>query len=193
MVTQSLYEIAQEYLNLIAILEENEGLLDIELELRLAINKDNFNEKMNNYAKVIQMQKAKLKFAESEIERIEKYKKSVDNSINRLEKTLLNSLQLFGQKDKEKDIWRVETDTFKFSTRKSNSVNVFNEEQLPSDCFNYKLKSNLDENDVNNIKAIDNSLVFDKVVSKTIIKDKIESGEIINGARIEEKYSIVLK
>ena len=59
--------------------------------------------------------------------------------------------------------------------------------------FNYKLKSNLDENDVNSIKAIDNSLVFDRVVSKTIIKDKIESGEIVDGARIEEKYSIVLK
>jgi len=189
----NIYNLTEEYLQLMNILEENEGLLDEELELRLDINKQNIQEKFSNYAKVIQFQKNKLAFADSEIERIKKYQKTVENSINRLEKTLLAALQLLGNKDKNKDIWRLETETFKFSTRKSNSVVIEDEDKIPLDCFIFKLKNNLDVDDVNRIHNIDPTLQFDKTPSKTLIKEKLEEGDDIDGAKIESKYSLTIK
>lgn len=58
------------------------------------------------------------------------------------------------------------------SLRKTSSVDIYDESLLPDDCFVEKVK---------------------REVSKTAIKDKLKTGEDVQGARIIEKMSVNVK
>lgn len=160
---QSLFNIKQEYQELIDELIENEGELTPELELALAITEENLLVKAENYATAIEYLKATTDMAANEMKRIAAIKKQSENATKRLKDAIAGAMELF-QKEK------LEAGLHKFSFRASKSVVIDDIEKL-SGKF----------------------IAIEKVAIKDAIKDAINNGEEVTGAHIEQKKSLQIK
>lgn len=191
----SLYTIKQEYIDLITQLEEQGGELVEGQEQLLTIIQENWEEKANQYIKVIKGMQADISFADKEIQRISVYKQTKSNIEVRLKAALLDGLKLFGKKDDKKEIWRYETETFKLGTRSSVSVQI--DDQTIADKWKRVSMTNLSiEDEVKILDLLGKSQEELKVtidILKTPIKDAIEAGELIEGATKVTNYSLNLK
>lgn len=192
----SLYYISQELLEFQQVLEENEGIVEQEYWDLLVIKEEEFKSKVENYCKFILDLENQIAFAQTEINRINKYIKPKNNLVDRLKDSILNAVKTFGNKDPKKDIWRYETGTFKLGTRSSSSVNILNEEEI-EDRFKQVTISKLSlEDKVKILDALGKSQdeVNIKVdISKTAIKEAIDKEELVQGVEIKTNYNIQIK
>lgn len=118
-----LYKIEQGLQAIFDELEENGGEVTEELLEKLTISQDNLKSKLENYGIVIKELKAKIDYCKSEEKRIATIRKQREKSVEWLQNAVLTAIMRFGNTD-DKGVSRIETDTFKFSTRKSNSIEV---------------------------------------------------------------------
>jgi hypothetical protein len=188
----NLYEIRNEYLELLSFLEENEGELTPELEELMLINKETFKEKSLNYIKIINKLKSDLSYAEEEISRIQSYINKKNTSINRLETTLLDALKLYGDKDPKKNIYRFEVGTFRLSTRQSESVNI-DIDRISNDYKEYTIKNLTYKEKESILELLKKELKLDVTVPKKGLKELISDGNEIEGASIKTNYSLIIK
>ena len=165
----ALWQLTQEELSFISLMEENGGEVNDELLEELAIRRDNWQHKAEAYAKFILKLESEADAAAAEIKRIQAIKKAKENTVARLKETLLNALMIFEQED-AKGIRRFETPLCKLSTRKSQSVEVLDEQELP-DAF----------------------WVVKREVSKTAISAAIKEGEQVPGAQLKENLSLQIR
>lgn len=167
--SNTLWEITQEFLALASIIEEAGGEATDEIMEELAISRENFAHKAEGYAKLILKWDSEIEAAAAEIKRIQAIKKTKENAVGRLKETLKAALLIFGQED-AKGIKRFETPLVKLSTRKSTSIEITDENALPQEAF-----------------------VIKKEVSKTAIKELLEAGAAIEGASVKENISVVIR
>ena len=165
----SLWQITQEFLTLASLIEEAGGEATDQVMEELAISRENFQHKAQGYTSLILKWESEIEAASAEIKRIQAIKKTKENSLERLKETLKAALMVFGQED-NKGVKRFETPLIKLSTRKSYAVEVTDADSLPADCF-----------------------VVKKEVSKTAIKNLLESGAQIDGAFLKENISLQIK
>ena len=81
---ETLYSINEEYLNILAQIEENEGELTPELEKALAINEEQHEAKLEAYGHIIANYRAEAEACKAEAERL---KKKADNALKAALKT----------------------------------------------------------------------------------------------------------
>jgi hypothetical protein len=167
--SNSLWEITQEFLSLASMIEEAGGEATDELMEELAISRENFSHKAEGYSRLLLKWESEIDTASAEIKRIQAIKKTKENAADRLKETLKAALIVFGQED-NKGVKRFETPLVKLSTRKSYAVEVTDEASLPSGCF-----------------------VVKREVSKSAIKSLLESGEHLEGASMKENVSLQIK
>lgn len=142
----SLYNIEQELLDVIATLEDNGGELTPELEERLIIGQDNLREKLTSYVAVINGMTAKIDACKCEEKRVSSLRKSRENTLDRIKESVLNAVRLFGDATKNGN-YVIDLDTCRLSTRSSSSVNI-DEERV--DDYIKCITMFISENDVNN-------------------------------------------
>lgn len=190
---QNLYNIQQTYLQLMQDLEDNEGILENGQEELLTVTKENFNEIAENLIMSIKTLEAQVAFADEEIARIAKYKHIQNSIIDRFEKLILTNIQIFGEKDPKKDIYRLEVGTFKLSTRKSNQV-IIDEERIDNEWKTVTIQDRLTLEEYTKIAdALGKDLKAKTDILKTPIKEFIEKGGIIEGAVIQSNYGLTIK
>jgi hypothetical protein len=165
----TLYAITKQQLEIISYLEETGGEATDEVVKALEITRDAFDTKAEAYSHIILQQEGDILQIDAELKRLQALKKTKVNTVERLKEALKNALMIFGEID-PKGIRRFETATLKLSTRKSQSVEVFDEEALPQSCF-----------------------VIKQEVSKTRIKEMIEAGEEVEGAALKTNYSVIIR
>jgi hypothetical protein len=165
----TLYNITQQQLEILSILEDNGGEATEEVVKALEITREAFQSKAEAYAHIILKEEGEADLIDAEIKRLQALKKTKSNNIDRLKDSLKTALLLFGSED-AKGIKRFETPLLKLSTRKSQSVEVINENALPRYCFHVKTE-----------------------VSKTLIKEAIERGEQLEGAVMKTNYSVIIR
>lgn len=161
---KSLYNINNEYLELINQVENLEGELTVDLENALTINKAELEVKSIAYMEVIKQRESLNTRIDEEIKRLQALKKSNDNLVQRLKNNLLNAVNLFGN---------FEAGFLKFSTRKSKQVIV--------DC------------DVNDLHKSFKTIKVTETADKNAIKKAIESGEEVEGCYIVENINLQIK
>lgn len=159
----NIYEIDKELQSIIAELEESGGDLSPELAEKLAINDENFQEKITSYLHVIANVKSESDGLSSEIKRLQERKKSNDNTVARLKETIQRSMQL-------RDLDKMEAGTFKLSLRSSVAVQIEDADHLPSDYMRLKAEPN-----------------------KTATKKAIDAGQEVQGARLVVNQSLQVK
>jgi hypothetical protein len=165
----TLWQLTQEELSFIAMMEENGGEVNDEIIEELAIRRDNFQHKAEAYAKFILKLESEAEQAAAEIKRIQALKKAKENTVARLRESLLAALMVFTEED-AKGIRRYETPLAKLSTRKSQAVEVLDEQLIPADFW-----------------------VIKKEVSKSTISQAIKDGEEVPGAQLKDNISLSIR
>jgi len=165
----SLWQLTQEELSFISLMEENGGEVNDEIMEDLAIRRDNFQHKAEAYAKFILKLESEAEQAAAEIKRIQALKKAKENTVLRLKETLLAALMVFTEED-AKGIRRYETPLAKLSTRKSQAVEVLDEQLIPADFW-----------------------VIKKEVSKSTITQAIKDGAEVPGAQLKDNISLSIR
>ena len=143
----SLYNIEQELLDVIATLEDNGGELTPELEERLIIGQDNLREKLTSYVAVINEMTAKIDACKCEEKRVSSLRKSRENTLDRVKESVLNAVRLFGDATKNGN-YVIDLDTCRLSTRAS-----IDEERV--DDYIKCIAMFISENDVNNCNEVE--------------------------------------
>jgi hypothetical protein len=166
----TLWNITQEFLSLASLIEEAGGEATDEVLEELAISRENFQYKAENYAKLILKWESEIEAASAEEKRIKAIRKTKENSVARMKDTLKAALLVFGHEDMKTGAKKFETPLVKLSTRKSYAVEITDEERLPNEAF-----------------------IFKKEVSKTAIKNLLEAGEHLDGASMKENISLQIK
>ena len=159
----NLYQITKEALNLALILETEE--LTPELEQALILNQQQLQTKAGSYAKIIANYQANADGADAEIKRLKQYKEQNEKVVDRLKNALRESMLISGTD-------KLESEFFRFSVRRSESVEVDLLEALPANYVTEKTTKSAD---------------------KVAIKEAIKRGENITGARIVENFSLQIK
>ncbi len=161
----SIYNIQQEYLELISKIIENDGVLDEETDLALTINKDQLQSKSESYAYVIKQMDAECDIIDLEIKRLQQCKKVRENAIERLKATLTYAMNTF-------EVPEIKTPLIKINFRKSESVIVMDVNDLPAE---YKVVKVTEQAD------------------KVKIKDALKKGEQILGCELVINQNIQIK
>lgn len=120
----TLYDIKQEYLELVNEIEELDGELTPELEYKLKINQSELTNKAIAYHSVILSKEAFNTTVDNEIKRLQALKKQNNNVIDRLKNSLVSAIELYGD-------FTIGTNTF--SLRKSERVEVEDVNLLPKE------------------------------------------------------------
>ncbi len=159
----TLYEIKQEYLELINQVEELEGELTPEMEYKLKINQNELQNKAIAYHSIILSKDSFNLQIDSEIKRLQALKKRNNSLIDNLKERLVGAIQMFGE-------FTVGTNTF--GLRKSERVEV---------------------DDVNNLPKEYKTIKVTEQANKTEIKKALKLGKQIKDAYIVEQFNLKIK
>jgi len=162
---KSIYNISQELETIFNSIENNEGTIDDQTETALVLTKQELENKGVQYGFKCLSIKNENAEIDAEIERLNKIKARNTNLENRLKETLKNAMLHFG-------IDEIKIPTLKIKFRKSVAIEIENE-----DLINEKFK-------------VEKTT---KTISKTLIKEAIENGEIVLGASKVENKSLQIK
>lgn len=161
----NIFQIQNQYLQLIDKLIQNEGELTPELDTELAINKEELQSKGVNYGFVVRQLESDIDIIDSEIKRLQGLKKVRNNAIERLKTNLKNAMELY-------EMTEIKSPIIKINFRKSESVEFTNLVDVPEDYFTIKVE---------------------KIPNKIAIKDAIKSGIEVPGACISVNQNIQIK
>jgi len=129
----TLYDIKQEYLEIINQLEELEGEITHEMEYKLKINEIELQNKAIAYHSIILSKDAFNMQIDNEIKRLQALKKRNNSLIENLKERLIGAIQTFGE-------FTVGTNTF--GLRKTERVEVEDVNSLPEEYKTIKVQAN---------------------------------------------------
>lgn len=159
----NLFNIKQEYINLVNTIIDNNGELSPELSQALAINETELKEKAINYGYVIRSFEYENDIIDAEIKRLKALKEQKEKAIQKLKDSVSDAMNLYG-------IEKVESPALKLSFRKSESIEI---------------SENLDKRFM--IEKV--TLQPDKVA----IKEAIKKGEQVDGAVLVINQNLQIK
>lgn len=162
---KTLYEINEEYIKLLAQVEENEGELTPELEQALTINEEDHAAKLEAYGKIISNYKSEAEACKQEADRLKAKADRAIKAAERLKDTIRYFLTVTDRR-------KASAGLYTFSLRDSKAVKVTDESLLPGAFWRVKET---------------------REVSKTDIKAAIEAGQIVPGAEIVINTSLQIK
>ena len=160
---KSLFNIQADYLKIAEQLQENGGEITPELETALAINEAELTVKAGGYSDIIRYLEKYIETGKTEIERVQKLLKTADRTKERLKENIKNAMLMYG-------VEKIECGFTKIGLRKSESIEVTDENLLHDDFFEVK-----------------------KTVSKTKIKEAIKAGEPVMGAKLVQNLNLQIK
>jgi hypothetical protein len=163
MTNTTIFEIGNEYQNIISLIEQNNGEMSDDLHEAYINSRDELNNKAKAYIYVIRNKENLISNIDAEIDRLKEMKKRTENEIDRIKNYLSMAVDTFGN---------FETGLHKISNRISKSVEVTDYNQLPKEYLKEKIEISAD---------------------KTAIKKAIESGENISGALLVTKSNLQIK
>jgi DNA repair exonuclease SbcCD ATPase subunit len=163
MTNTTIFEIGNEYQNIISLIEQNNGEITDDLHEAYINSRDELNNKAKAYIYVIRNKENLISNIDAEIDRLKEMKKRTENEIDRIKNYLSMAVDTFGN---------FETGLHKISNRISKSVEVTDYNQLPKEYLKEKIEISAD---------------------KTAIKKAIESGVNISGALLVTKSNLQIK
>ena len=163
----TIYEITNDYLQLMQMMEDSE--LDPQtLADTMEGIEGELEDKADNYARVMKNMEADLNGIKAEIERLSTRKKTIENNIKRMKEALQFSMETTGKT-------KFKTELFSFGIRKNAPAVVMDEpyiENVPERFLKYS----------------------DPTINRTAIKEAIQNGEDLEGlAHLEQSKSLTIK
>ena len=161
----ALYQIEQEYLNIVQSIIDAGGEITEEQETALSISKEQLQNKGVCYGFIVKELEGNIDLIDLEIKRLNALKKPLVNSIDRLKNNLSQAMQMF-------DVTELKTPLLKINFRKSESVEVTDIDLLDADFV---------------------KTTITKAADKIAIKEAIKSGENVQGAVLVTNQNLQIK
>jgi hypothetical protein len=165
LINRPLYQIRQDHINLLTLIEENDGELTPELDQALSITKEEFESKALSYGFITKTFDDTTDVIDKEIKRLQELKQKAAKRSELFKQRLAEAMNEFG-------IEKLDTPTLKLSFRKSESVEIVDEEKIPEDYLVTKQVT---------------------TISKTAIKEAIKEGQIVPGAELKQNRNLQIK
>lgn len=162
-VSKSLFHISEDMQAILNLLEEMDGEFTPDMEQVLIISQQELAIKTESYIHVLHKLYADVRMAKEHEDAAKAYRTKKGKIIERLENALLDATLRFG---------KIETGIHTVSTRKSESIVITHEEQLPNDFKIMKLTTSPD---------------------KAAIKKAIKAGESVPGAELVTNNNLSIK
>lgn len=167
----NLYKISQRQQDIERLLEENEGLLTPEIEDLFAKNEQDFVDSAEGSIALMLKLEHDIDNVDKELKRIQNIKKVKENALRNFKESFLNILKRFRNADKN-GVWRYETDTYRVSTRKSESVEIIDADKIPLEFCEQKSQI---------------------TILKSKIAEKLKAGEEIEGVLLKTNHTLHIK
>jgi len=161
----SIFKIGADLQFIINELIETGGEVTPEIENALLIKEGELTLKSQSYGYVIKSMEYDVNTIDAEIKRLGAIKKVRNNAIERLKNVLSETMLNF-------DVPEIETPTLKINFRKSQTVEILDEEQISKEFKTVKVTTSID---------------------KMAIKRAIKAGEIVVGATVKENQKLQIK
>lgn len=126
--SNTIFEIQNDLLNLFDEIESNEGVLTEELEQKLNITQDAFKDKIKSYANYIKHLESQIAEIKEEKQRLDNLKKSKEKTIERLKDVMISAINQFGDVNKSGNHF-IDYNTGKVMIKPTESVQI-NDENL---------------------------------------------------------------
>lgn len=162
--SNNLFQIEQQYLDLMRQIEEAEGEITPEIDQALVITQGQLQVAAINIGQLIKSFEYNEAILKEEIARLTALKHKAAKSRELLKNRLSASMQQFG-------IERIESPTIKLSFRKSKAIEITDELEIPAVYFNQPPPT----------------------PDKAAIREAIEKGEEIRGAELVERLNLQIK
>lgn len=162
--SNSLYNIQRQYLELLGKIEEAEGEVTPEIEAALELTVGNMQEVGINIGQMVKTLEYWNEVVDKEINRLDGLKKKAEKTKDFLKERLYGAMVRF-------DIDRISSPTITISFRKSEAVEIYSETLIPPIYLDAQAPK----------------------ISKTRIKDAIKSGRDVPGAEIIERKHLQIK
>lgn len=160
-----LYQIMQEHINLITLLEENGGELTQEIEHSLQLTQEEFESKAVSYAFVVKSFEDTESLIDKEIDRLSVLKSRAEKRRELFKKNLSDAMLQFG-------VEKIKTATLLLSFRKSESVQIIDESKVPFSYVEEKVT---------------------KSISKIKLKEDLKAGLKIPGVELVTNQNLQIK
>lgn len=118
----NLFQIQHELKAIFDEIEENDGEVTDDLYQQLLITKENLEEKLTNYVKVIKHWEGDVATCKAEAKRLGEVAKVRENKVERFKNIVLGAVEQFGVEGKTNKF--IELPTMRLSTRGTESVNI---------------------------------------------------------------------
>ena len=161
----ALYQIEQEYLNIVQSIIDAGGEITEEQETALSISKEQLQNKGVCYGFIVKELEGNIDLIDLEIKRLNALKKPLVNSIDRLKNNLSQAMQMF-------DVTELKTPLLKINFRKSESVEVTDIDLLDTDFV---------------------KTTITKAADKIAIKEAIKAEIPVRGAVLLTNYNLQIK
>lgn len=139
---KNIFDLTQEYAEIEALLIENEGLLDEDLEARLKINREELTAKGEGYHAIINKNKREAAMIDEEIKRLSGLKKVRENAAERLKERLLEAMRLY-------DVKKIPLLTGSITLVQTEKIDVVDENEIPERFFKTVTTTTLQKAEVN--------------------------------------------
>jgi hypothetical protein len=196
----NLFNLSEEYIQLMYAIEEAEGELTPELEYLLEVNQQEVEQKLKAYHYIIKQLEGEQKVLDDEIDRLKLKKQTKENAIKRLKDSTLVALQLFGVKT-DKGNYKLKYDNLSIWSVGTESVNVIDENAVPDTFKTVSIKTKLSLNALKIIMPIIHKEHFPNMsynefvdmflaneiymnIDKKAIKDSYDEEQPIAGAEL---------
>lgn len=185
----SLFNIRQDHLSLLALIEQNEGVLSEDELQAFQLNQEDFEAKAISYAFIIKKYEAESNTIKAEIDRLGKLKKTADNAADRFKALLKDAMEQF-------KIDKIESETIKIGFRKSKKLELTDEliEQVKTQISAF---TKLVMVEPGTAKIPEDMLDYVKVkieVDGAGLKDAIDKeGVEIEGASVKENKNLQIR
>jgi hypothetical protein len=161
----ALYQIEQEYLNIVQSIIDASGEITEEQETALSISKEQLQNKGVCYGFIVKELEGNIDLIDLEIKRLNALKKPLVNSIDRLKNNLSQAMQMF-------DVTELKTPLLKINFRKSESIEVTDIDLLDADFV---------------------KTTITKAADKIAIKEAIKAEIPVRGAVLLTNYNLQIK
>jgi hypothetical protein len=161
----ALYQIEQEYLNIVQSIIDAGGEITEEQETALSISKEQLQNKGVCYGFIVKELEGNIDLIDLEIKRLQALKKPLVNSIDRLKNNLTQAMQMF-------DVTELKTPLLKINFRKSESIEVTDIDLLDADFV---------------------KTTITKAADKIAIKEAIKAEIPVRGAVLITNYNLQIK
>jgi hypothetical protein len=161
----ALYQIEQEYLNIVQSIIDAGGEITEEQETALSISKEQLQNKGVCYGFIVKELESNIDLIDLEIKRLQALKKPLVNSIDRLKNNLSQAMQMF-------EVTELKTPLLKINFRKSESIEVTDIDLLDTDFV---------------------KTTITKAADKIAIKEAIKAEIPVRGAVLITNYNLQIK